>query len=326
MKNWLSICSCCLLVVTVNICAAILLHAGPGSTPEDDPGGEDIRRLISQLDADVFAARDEAMRTLAARGAATVPYLVESLSNPSAELRTRIMLLLTQQESFELVALHLLTAIDRPGGVFARTVLQQRCLQQIDAAAEKPNCERLFKFWGTNCEKYRHESLLAFQNAKTSAELARVVEPLLHVREKAGQFENLVTRLTELSIASDNGRSPGYTVAETYARGLCDRRANCVAFGAAYVDSLEKLAIKLEETNHAPHAIRQEVAERASWSQGATSFLVQLLDPESQPSKTLAQTIHIAPQFLQESFFQGLSSPDAHTYARGVGRVHTWTS
>jgi hypothetical protein len=296
--------------------------APTGQAQELDSIGLTIRQQISQLDADTFQARDEATRAIAAHGATAVPYLVESLDNSSAELRMRVMMLLAENGSFEIVAPYLLKAIDRPGGMFARTVLKDRCLQQIDDAGQIVTCERLLKFWGTTHEKYRHEAVVAFQNAKSTEQISLVIEPLLHIGEKVKQFDDLIARLSKQAVASDHRHSSGYIVAETMALGLRTGRTDWVAFGVKYVESLELLALSLSSQKRSRNEIRQEVANRSSWSQGATAFLVQLLDPESQPSKALGQSIHIAPQSLQESFFDGLRSPDAATYSKGVGRVH----
>jgi hypothetical protein len=308
--------------------AASPLHAETQDDPARDQAaadveaGQEIRKLITQLNADTFLARDEATRAIAAYGAKAVPFLIESLDNPSAELRSRAMSLLAKHGSFELVAPYLLRAIDRPGGQSARTILQDRCRQQLDESGEIPNCERLFRFWGTTRDKYRYESLTAFQNAKTTAQLSLVVEPILHIRAKVNQFEDLIARMAKLSVASEHRHTPGYIVAETMAQGLRTGRAECVTFSTNYVEALETLAVDLSNQKDSPNSIKQEIANRASWSQGAATFLVQLLDPESQPSKALAQAIHVAPQSLHDSFFQGLRAVDTARYARGVGRVH----
>lgn len=259
---------------------------------------------------------------MAALGAAATPYLVEALSDPSAELRQRALLLLAQHNPFEDLVPHLLPAIDRPGDRFVRTLLREHTLRQVEAAKELPNAERMFQFWGTNLDTYRDQALVALQEAKTSAEVARVVEPLLDLHRKTVRFSELVSRLAELSVGCEHPQSPGCLIAETLARGLHENRSEHVAFAAGYVESLETLARGLKEQNFSRQAIRQEVASRAEWSRGAASYLVQLFDPASLPSSVLSQYIGISPQALQESFFLGLSSTDTKTYTQGVGRIH----
>ena len=127
----------------------------PGTPP---PVAKDVAALVALLDSPQFGTRAGATEQLAAQGPAVIPHLVELLGDRSAEVRFRATMLLMRHHSFEDVAPPLLAAMDQPHGSWARMVLRERALQQVEAACQLPHAERLFKFWGTDLDRYRASS------------------------------------------------------------------------------------------------------------------------------------------------------------------------
>lgn len=281
-----------------------------------------IQKLIVGLNADSFAERDQATRELIAWGKAAIPQLVQAATDSSAEVRERSLVLLAKHEPFSDVAPHLLDVAGPPHEEVIWGLLAGRCVQQIDASLDVPGAEKLFQFWGTNPEVFRFVTIQSLSNAKTKSEMRRLVDPLVGLPDKARRFGDLVNRLSKLSVANDHRFAAGYVIAETMAKGLHDNRREYVEFATAYVASLETLAQDLLAANHSQHATRNEIATRAAWCQGATSYLVKLLDRDSPQRRVVMEQFAIAPGFLEKEFLRGLGSTDSVLYARGVGRIH----
>jgi hypothetical protein len=128
--------------------------------------------------------------------------------------------------------------------------------------------------------------------------------------------------LESLSLSYDHQYSPGFVIAETLARGLQQNHARWTDFAERYVNALTALAAELQRNNAPRHAIRKEVSDRANMSQGAASYLVQLLDPGSRQREVLSRRIGIPVDRLIDDFCDGLASSDSVQCDRGVGKVH----
>jgi len=293
---------------------------GSGAHPADQ--APPIPQLIANLGADAFATRDKAMQALAARGDEAFPYLVEALSDYSAERRQRVRRLLEQNDSFEQLAPHLLAIVSLPQGGAARELLLEFCLRQVELAGELTNVERLFRCWDTNRERYLADVLAAFRRARAPEDFRAIVQPLIDLRGKATRFSDAIARLDAMSVAHDHRHSPGFLVIQTLAAGLRRGRPELLAFATRYVESLESLVRGMSASGQSRHAIREEVANRAGWSQGAASFLAELLEPDSPCSRLVQEHIGIARTELEDGFFEGLGAADTRVYLTGVGRVH----
>ncbi|MGE0758055.1 MAG: hypothetical protein AB7O38_13585 [Pirellulaceae bacterium] len=281
-----------------------------------------LRRWVLDLGADDFATRDEAMHMLMGRSDDAFPLLAEALGDLSAERRQRAVLLLARHDSFEQLAPHLLRFACTAQGGGARELLRDRCLQQVALAAELESVDRLFRLWDTTPDQYALQVDEAFRSAETTEQLSGVVRPLIELRRKASQFSDFVTRLNALAVTHDHHYSPGYQVTVALARGLRGDRQDVVQFALQFVESLESLQRQLNGGGLSRHAVREEIGNRTSWCQGATAYLVQLLDPQSPASQLLRDHVPIPLSDLHKSFFDGLAAPDQKEFLQGVGRVH----
>ena len=153
-------------------------------------------------------------------------------------------------------------------------------------------------------------------------QIALVVGPLIGLRDKARQFDSMLTRLEALALPFDHRHSPGHVVAETLAQGLLEGNQKKIAFAGAYVESFEVLAASLQADNLARSAVRKEIADRANMSDGATGFLVRLLDDESREHQILKEELDVSPSLVQHEFFRGLAEREAKECYRCVGKVH----
>lgn len=313
-----------LVIVVLGLFAAWAAGQSPSDPPSDgsEKNSERIAYLVKQLDADSFAERDQASQELLASGEPAVPALADALKDGSAERRVRAAYLLEQYPSFDLVSIHLLRVLDGTQGTTARTLLRSRCIAQLEMAADLPNVDRLLKFWGTDRDRYRIEALTAFQEAKSSGELKQMIEPLMHLRDKASRFSQLTSRLEALSIPTDQQHTAGYALAEALAQGLRHNHSEQVAFAISFVEGFEQLVRTLQERRRTPHEIRQEVLNRVSWSQGAMRFALQLDDPQSHASQFVTCRLKLDATQVREGFFEGIRSADSSEFSKGVGRIH----
>jgi hypothetical protein len=302
----------------------------PAADEEPERGGESanqavvqqIRSLIAGLDAPSFAARKQANRELLSRGKVVIPYLVQALGEKSSEVRLRAHLLLTDHYDFEDIAPHLINAAGTHYGSRARSILRQRAVQHIDAACQSGRTDKLFKFWGTTAELYRADVAERLDEAETRDQTARAVEPLFDFCEKAARFGTAAERLESLSLPHEHRHSPGFFIAETFARGLSENHPGLVAFAERYIDALEKLVFQIRLRTDSTYTIRKEVSDRATMSTSAVEYLVQILD-ESSPERTiLCERIGIPPDWLQQEFCRGLALVDPVACHRQIGKVH----
>jgi hypothetical protein len=296
------------------------LEPTAGSTPR--LAKRKIGRLIDQLDATDFRSRNDATRQLLSQGSGAIPQLVVALGEPSRELQYRAGVLLRDHHSFEEVAPHLVGALDRPYGPRARAILRERASRQITDACRPPHAQELFKFSGTSLEAFCDQTLTELADAKTREQTVRAVRPLLGLCDRTMRFGDAVSRLESLSLPYDRQHSPGYVIAHTLARGSVTHHLAWIDFAQRYLEALETLASELRKQDHPPHAIRKEVSERASASQGAAGYLVQVLDEGSPDRALLSARIGISPGRLQDAFCCGVSAVDPKNYYRGVGTVH----
>jgi hypothetical protein len=293
-----------------------------GGEPTDQAVEQQIRSLIAGLDSSSFAARKQANRDLLSRGKVAIPYLVEALGKKSSEVRLRAHLLLTDHYDFKDVAPRLVNAAQTHYGSRARSILRQRAVQHIDAACQSGRTDKLFKFWGTSAELYRADVATRLDEAKTRDQTARAVEPLFDFCDKAARFGTAVERLESLSLSHEHRHSPGFVIAETFARGLSENHPGRVTFAEQYIDALEKLVFEIRLRTDSTYTIRKEVSDRATMSTSAVEYLVQILD-ESSPERTiLCERIGIQPAWLQQEFCRGLALVDPVACHRQIGKVH----
>ena len=279
----------------------------------------EIRTLVAQLDAGRFDARNGATRQLLANGKTVVPYLVNALGDESGEIRFRAGVLLTHHSGYEDVVPYLVGAVNRPFGLKARAILRQRSAQQIADACQPPHAGTLFKFWGTSVEAFRDRVLIGLDDAKTRADTARVVEPLLGLCDQTARFSQVISRLESLSLSYDHPYHPGFVIAQIGARSSRERHAAGAIFAQRYLEAFERLSRELQLRDMSAHAIRKEISDRASTSQGAAAYLVIILDDSSPQRALLSTRIGIPAEQLHDSFFHGLASADSKEYYRGVG-------
>ncbi len=302
--------------------AAAAACAGVGAGEDPDPVAAEVSALIGQLDAADFRVRNDATRRLSAKGPEIVPALVGALGSDSREVRFRARSLLAQQFTFDDVVAPLIQALPQPYGPEARSILRDRALAQIEEAGSMQFAKQLFEFWGTDIEEFRRRVTFNFVDARGQREVAAIVEPLVGLRRKAAQFQDLLSRLQALSLSYDHRHSPGHVVAETLAAGLrTDDRAR-TEYAQRYVQAFESLADALRAQDLSRAAIRKEMTDRANMSDGACAYLVQLLDPASAPSRILAERTGITAGYLSDEFFRGLSAADPKVCYECVGKAH----
>ena len=284
----------------------------------------EIRRLIARLDAPRFESRNEAARQLSAKGHAALPYLAEALGQPSSEVRFRARVLLIRHPSFEEVAPHLVIALEKRHGLRARAILHERVLQQLDVIGQSRSADQLFKFWNLDAASFCSRTAASFDDARTGAEIARAVQPLLGLSDRAARFNDAMERLESLALPCAHQYSPGFVIAETLARGLHENHAARAAFAEQHLEAFETLAANLHLRGLPPHAVRKELLDRANFSQGAAGYLAQTLDETAWQRAILSQRIGVSPESLQQEFLHGVASPDLAQYNLGVGKVHIY--
>jgi hypothetical protein len=295
---------------------------GSRSASASENTDEEIRLLVSRLDAPRFASRKLATRELIAEGRTAIPHLVEALATDSSEVRYRASLILGEHNSFEDVAPHLVDAVDKRFGYRARVLLREQAMWQVEAVCNQPHSDKLFKFWGIRTEEYRNHVRTELDKAKTASETSKVVTPLLGIREKVTLFNDALARLEAMGLSYDHQHSPGYVIAETLARGLGENRRRWVDFAEKYVGAFETLASKIRLETSSTHTLRKAVSERATMSSSAAGYLVQVLDEASPQRAVLSQRIGISPEWLEQEFCGGLASTDATAWHRRVGKIH----
>jgi hypothetical protein len=262
------------------------------------------------------------MRELATTGVSAVPYLVDALGDGSCEVRVRARLLLSLHNSFEEVAPYLVAAVEKPHGVRARELLRERALTQVAAVCGEPEADKLFKFWGSSSAAYHDRVLTQLTEAKTEAQMAQAVAPLLGLSAKVTRFSESVTRLEKVGLPYESPYEPGAVIAQTLARGLGENHAEWLAFAEQHLTAYEKLVAALKRQNAPPHAVRKELADRVNMSQGAAQFLVQILDERTPLHTIVTRRIGLTARYLTGEFCRGVASTDSTTYDRSVGRVH----
>ncbi len=288
----------------------------------DDELARDVRELVRRLDAEQFSERNEATRQLLAKGALCVPLLIESLGSESREARFRVAGILRGSFTFDDMASHLIGAIDKKYGAEARLILRDRALLQVAEAAEMENTKTLFAFWGTDIEALRRRVLFDLMDVRGGPQAGDVVAPLIGLRDKAEQFDKVLSRLSDMSLAFDHRHSPGFLIAQTLAQGLLHDDQRQIGFTHHYVESLENLAQHLQREELSGGAIRKEIADRANMSDGAAAFLVRMLDENGTEYRTMTQRLGVSAAMIQSEFFRGLSQPDTKECFRCVGKVH----
>jgi len=293
-----------------------------GGEPTDEAVERQIRGLIAGLDSPSFAARKQANRDLRSRGKVAIPYLVKALGKPSSEVRLRAHLLLTDHYDFKDVAPHLINSVETHYGARARGILRTRAVEHIDAACQSGRTDRLFKFWGTTAGLYRADVATRLDEAETRDQAARAVEPLFDFCEKAARFGAAVERLESLSLSHEHRHSPGFVIAETFARGLSENRPQWAAFAEQYIDALDKLVFQIRLRTDSTYTVRKEVSDRATMSTSAVEFLVRILDDSSDERTLLCERIGIEPAWLQQEFCRGLTLTDPVACHRQIGKVH----
>ncbi len=292
------------------------------SDAEHDAALREVQALIGRLDSEQFAERNEATRTLLAKGPASLPVLVTSLGVESREVRFRVAGILRGNFSFDELAPYLLDSLHKKYGNEARLILRDRALGQVAEAAEMDHTKRLFDFWSTDVESLRRLVVVDLMDAPGAVQAAAIVAPLIGLRDKAKHFHEILVRLDDISLPFDHRHSPGYLVAETLAKGLLQNGSGPIEFAHRYVDSLERLSADLADQGLSRGAIRKEIADRTNMSDGAASFLVRLLDQNGQEYQTLTRRLAVSPEGLQDEFFRGLTLPDIKECFRCVGKVH----
>jgi hypothetical protein len=95
-----------------------------------------------------------------------------------------------------------------------------------------------------------------------------------------------------------------------------------IAFARSYVNAFDRLANQLRDRGESKSDVRKEVADRANMSDGATAFLVRLLDKNSQDRHVLSDRLGVKPETLQQEFFRGIALLEARECYRCVGKVH----
>ena len=203
-----------------------------------------------------------------------------------------------------------------------RELLRERALAQVDVVCGEPEADKLFKFWGSSSAAYHDRVLTQLTDARSEAQMAQAVAPLLGLSAKVTRFSESVTRLEKLGLPYESPYEPGAVIAQTLARGLGENHADWIAFAEQHLAAYEKLVAALKRQNVPPHAVRKELADRVNMSQGAAQFLVQILDERSPLYPIVTRRVGLTPRYLTDEFSRGLASTDATTYDRGVGRVH----
>ncbi len=278
--------------------------------------------LIQQLDAQQFAERNEATQQILTYGPRSVPMLIASLGAESREIRFRVAEILRHRFTFDEIAPHLIDATAQPYGSQALTILRDRAMLQVSEVAQLENTKRLFAFWKTDVDTLRRRVIFDLVEARGRTQVMTVVAPLIGLRDKARQFDSQLASLKTLSLPFDHRHSPGFVIAEIFARGLLVNDPRKITFAEKYVQSFESLADALRAAGDSKAVVRKEVVDRANMSDGATSFLVRALDEKSREHDGLSNRIGVDPEMLTTEFFRGLAMPDTRECYRHVGKVH----
>ena len=329
LHRWANVLLACLSLC--GICGQSTVYAvapqqpdGPAAavTDETDAAARKTEDLIAQLDAEDFAVRNEATRQLAIKGPPAIPLLVAALGDESREVRFRVQGLLTQHFAFDDLVPPLIQVVGERYGVAARMILRDRALLQIEEAGEMQFAKKLFGFWGTDIEEFRRQVTFNLVGAPGPKEIAAVVDPLVGLRTKASQFQDLLGRLELLSLPYDQRHSPGYVVAEILAAGLRTNDRVKIRFAERYAVAFETLSRDLQAQGLTRSAIRKEVADRANMSDGATVYVIRFLGQAEPVRGSAAERIGLAPETLVDELFRGLSLTDSKECYRCVGKIH----
>lgn len=281
-----------------------------------------VQELVDQLDAADFARRNEATRRLVARGPDCLPNVVAALGAEPRETRFRAAEILRHSFRFDDLAPYLTAALGESYHKVARNVLHTRALEQVATVAQLENTRRLFHFWGTDIQTLHREVHFDLPAVKDSKEAEAVIAPLVGLEDKALTFNQMLTRLEQLSLSFQHQHSAGYTIVKTLADGLLEDDKQRIAFADRYIAAFESLAAQLRNTGSSSAQIRKEIADRANLSDGAAGFLVQLIDPQDPARRRLRQDLQVAPAVIEDEFFRGLALADSRECYRCVGKVH----
>ncbi|MGM0489974.1 MAG: hypothetical protein ACQESR_24860, partial [Planctomycetota bacterium] len=293
-----------------------------GMAGEDEASSPDRPALQPRLDARRFKERNEATRQLLARGPQCVPLLVTLLGAESREVQFRAAEMLRRHFEFDQVAPHLVAAVVKPYGLQARKILRDRALLQVSNVADMDNARKLLGFWRTDIESLRRRVIFDLPEARRREKVMAVVAPLIGLAEKAALFNQSLSTLKTLDLHYDHRHSPGYLIAETLADGLLQGDQRKTSFARDYIQAFETLAEEMRDEGRGGSTIRKEVVERANMSDGATSFLVQMLDTDTKPYQILTARLKVDVEALREDFFRGLARLDTKECYRCVGKVH----
>jgi hypothetical protein len=293
---------------------------------ENDAGQEvaqsKVRKLVTRLDDDRFEERNLATRQLVRLGKRVIPQLVEALDEPSREIRFRSGELLRQHFSFSEVVPHLLNGLERSSDSPARGILVQRAKWQLELICQSASTERMLKFWDTDVATFRLNTLSRIEEAKAGNEMSNAILPLVGLIDKAEHFETTLERLEALGLPHGHQFSSGFLIAQTLARGLKGNDDRAAQFAESYVSAFEELVNKMEAENKKPHLIKKEVIDRANYSRGAASYLVQILNDTTTQRSSLLRHIGFPPERLTAEFLNGLSAADRRQCYRDIGKVH----
>ncbi len=281
-----------------------------------------VAELLARLDDGDFRDRNDASRQLAQAERDVLPLLVAALGHDSREVRFRVQALLASAFDFDDVAPWLIQAVPQPYGATARLLLRDRALVQIADAADLPAAKLLFEFWGTDSEELRRQVMFHVLTGAGEAEVRNAVQPLMGLRRKALRFQDFLARLQALSLTYEHRQGPGHAVARALATGLREQASVKVELAERYVEAFETLARELSARGETPTAIRKEVTDRATMSDGAVHYVLQRASRDASQVDPVLKRIRVAPALLADELFRGLSTPDSRECYRCVGKVH----
>ncbi len=281
-----------------------------------------VAELIRQLDSERFADRNDAARQLLDQGPHSIAQIVESLGSPSREIRFRVQQILLTAYSFDEVAPVLIDAVAERYGNEARLVLRQRAMRQMLDTAGLKSASTLLKFWQTDYTALHRQVAFDLDAARTRDQVAAAVAPLLGLEEKTRVFDLILQELATLSLSADHQHSPGYSIAETLAKGLRQGDQASIEFAQQYVAAFRALMDQLRKAGQSDADIRKEVTQRANMSDGAMAFLARTLSRQSGERRRLSEEFHVQPEMLKNEFFRGLAQLDTSQCYRLVGKVH----
>lgn len=305
-----------------------LLAWGTSLSGQQDPAPpaahdtHDVDALVAQLDAKDFGQRNEATRLLAARGPSVIPALVTALGNQSREVRFRAQGILAQGFLFDDLVPPLLAGVETAYGPTARILLRDRALMQIGETGELESSQRLFEFWGTNIEELRKGIVFNLMAAQGAKGVAEVVAPLVGLRRKSREFEDLLARLDTLGISYDHRQGAGYVVARMLADGLRNDDDAKVRFAKRYAEAFETLWNDMQARGTTRSAVRKEVADRANMSDGATVYVARWIGKSPPPRSVASERLGVENNALVDELFRGLATIDARECYRCVGKIH----